>query len=72
MSLTTTELKEIILARYDPEELVETLEITSEEILNRFDDKLEENWEKFQDLEDDVEREILDWFGLDYEEEEDS
>jgi len=39
MSLTMDEVIERILARYDVEDLLEALDITSEELLDRFEDK---------------------------------
>lgn len=53
MSLTLEELKEKILHLYDPDDLLEALQITAEEILDRFEDKLLRRLEEFQeDLED--------------------
>ena len=40
MSLTLEEIKERHLKTYDPDDLLEALEITSEELLDRFEDKL--------------------------------
>ena len=37
MSLTLGEIKEKLLKLYDPDDLLEALEITSEELLDRFD-----------------------------------
>jgi len=51
MSLTIEELIEIVGERYDPDLLVEVLQITSEEILERFKDKVEENYDKFEETE---------------------
>lgn len=42
---TITELK-VLLKEHDELELIERLEITSEEIVDRFDDKIEDNFEK--------------------------
>tara|TARA_E500000331_G_scaffold357659_1_gene420241 strand:- start:187 stop:378 length:192 start_codon:yes stop_codon:yes gene_type:complete len=39
MSLTLEELKERLLETYDPDDFLEFLEITSEELLDRFEDK---------------------------------
>ncbi len=39
MSLTMDEVIERILKRYDAEDLLEALDITSEELLDRFEDK---------------------------------
>ena len=52
MSLTIEELIEIVGERYEPDLLVEVLQITSEEILERFKDKVEENYDKFEETED--------------------
>lgn len=51
MSLTIEELIEIVGERYDPDLLVEVMQITSEEILERFKDKVEENYDKFEETE---------------------
>lgn len=40
MSLTMSEIKEKLLERYEVDDLVEALEVTSEELLDRFEDKL--------------------------------
>ena len=40
MSLTLEEIKERLLKTYDHDDLLEALEITSEELLDRFEDKL--------------------------------
>jgi len=40
MSLTLEEIKERLLRTYDPEDFLEALEITSEQLLDRFEDKL--------------------------------
>ena len=40
MSLTLEEIKERLLKTFDPDDLLEALQITSEEILDRFEDKL--------------------------------
>ena len=52
MSLTIEELIEIVGERYDPDLLIEVMQITSEEILERFKDKVEENYDKFEETED--------------------
>jgi len=39
MSLTMDEIIERILKRYDAEDLLEALDISSEELLDRFEDK---------------------------------
>jgi hypothetical protein len=40
MSLTLEEIKERLLKVYDPEDFLEALEITSEQLLDLFEDKL--------------------------------
>jgi len=58
MSLTLEEIKERILKTYDPDDLLEALEITSEELLDRFEDKLINRLDEFEeDLTDEEEDE---------------
>ena len=45
--LTLEETKARILKTYDPDDLLEALQINSEEILERFEDKLINRLEKF-------------------------
>lgn len=53
MSLTLGEIKEKLLKLYDPDDLLEALEITSEELLDRFEDKLINRFDSFEEeLED--------------------
>ena len=53
MSLTLEEIKERLLKTYDPDDFLEALEITSEEILDRFEDKVINRLEEFEEeLED--------------------
>ena len=47
MSLTLNELKERVAQEYDPSILVEILDISSEEILIEFEDKLMDRREEF-------------------------
>jgi len=55
MSLTLEELKERLLETYDPDDFLEFLEITSEELLDRFEDKLINRLEQFEEeLQDDT------------------
>jgi len=49
MSLTLGEMKEKILKLYDPDDLLEALEITSEQLLDRFEDKLINRFEMFEE-----------------------
>ena len=56
MSLTLEEVKERLLETLDPDDLLEALQITSEEILDRFEDKLINRLDVFeQELEEDNE-----------------
>jgi hypothetical protein len=49
------EIREKILDRYDPDDLIEFLELSSEEILDRFEDKLINRLEQFEEeLQDDT------------------
>jgi hypothetical protein len=53
MSLTLEEIKERLLKTLDPDDLLEALQITSEEMLDRFEDKLINRLEVFeQELEE--------------------
>ena len=49
MSLTLEEIKEKLLRLYDPDDLLESLQISSEEILDRFEDKLIRRLDEFQE-----------------------
>ena len=49
MSLTLDEIKERLLHIYDPDDLLEALQISSEEILDRFEDKLLRRLDEFQE-----------------------
>jgi|TARA_R100000951_G_scaffold87746_1_gene75686 hypothetical protein len=58
MSLTLEEIKEKLLMFYDPDDLLESLQISSEEILDRFEDKLLKRLDCFQEeLEEEIEHE---------------
>jgi hypothetical protein len=53
MSLTLEEVKERLLKTIDPDDLLEALQITSEEMLDRFEDKLINRLDVFeQELEE--------------------
>ena len=55
MSLTLDEIKERILQHYDPDDLLEALQISSEEILDRFEDKLMKRLDEFyEELEEET------------------
>lgn len=49
MSLTMDEIKERILRVYDPDDLLEALEISSEELMDRFEDKLINRLDRFEE-----------------------
>lgn len=49
MSLTLEEIKERLLKTFDPDDLLEALQITSEEILERFEDKLINRLDVFEE-----------------------
>lgn len=54
-NLTMDEIREKILDRYDPDDLIEFLELSSQEILDRFEDKLINRLEMFEEeLQDDT------------------
>lgn len=40
MNLTLAELKEALKARYDPDEVLELLDISTEELIEAFEDKI--------------------------------
>lgn len=52
MGITLEELKARIAQTYDPDLVVEQLEITTEELLDKFEEKLEQYKFKFKDLYD--------------------
>jgi len=58
MSLTMDEVIERILKRYDAEDLMEALDITSEEILDRFEDKFITRLQAFEEAVDEDEAEV--------------
>jgi len=49
MSLTLEEVKERLLKTFDPDDLLEALQITSEEMLDRFEDKLINRLDVFEE-----------------------
>ena len=49
MSLTLEEIKERLLRLYDPDDLIEALKISAEDLLDRFEDKLLKHIEEFQE-----------------------
>ena len=57
MSLTLEEVKERLLKTLDPDDLLEALQITSEEMLDRFEDKLINRLDVFEEELEDEENE---------------
>lgn len=55
MSLTPEEKIELVADRYDPDLLVDLLELTSEGILMAFPEEFQRAWHKFSDIELDIE-----------------
>ena len=51
MSLTIEELKEVLVDHLDPDDIIEALEITTEQLLNSFEDELLLKRYKFTDYE---------------------
>lgn len=49
MMKTLPELKEYIIGNFDPDLVVEILEITTEELLDNFEDKFWERRHKFEE-----------------------
>ncbi|MDC3289280.1 hypothetical protein OAV17_03480 [Gammaproteobacteria bacterium] len=49
MSLTLEEIKDRLLKTYDPDDLLEALKITSEQLLDRFEDKLINRLDVFEE-----------------------
>jgi hypothetical protein len=47
--LTLDELRDKLLDQYDPDDLIEMLQISAEELLDRFEDKLINRFETLQD-----------------------
>ena len=57
MSLTLEEIKERLLKTFDPDDLLEALQITSEQLLERFEDKLINRLDVFEEELEDEENE---------------
>ena len=49
MSLTLEEIKDRLLKTYDPDDLIEALKITAEQLLDRFEDKLINRLDVFEE-----------------------
>ena len=59
MSLTMDEIKERVLTRYDIDDIISLLDITAEEIVDRFEDKFINRLSLFE--EELAEQELDDW-----------
>jgi len=59
MSLTMDEIKERVLTRYDIDDIISLLDITAEEIVDRFEDKFINRLSLFE--EELAEQELEDW-----------
>lgn len=57
-NITVRELQERLAERYDPDEIVEVLDISSDELVEAFPDKVEEHY-------DELVQELFDEFGED-------
>ncbi len=49
MSLTMDEIKERVLKRYDADDILEALDISAEELLDRFEDKFINRLRQFEE-----------------------
>ena len=49
MSLIMDEIRERVLQRYDADDLVEALDVSAEELLDRFEDKFINRLDKFEE-----------------------
>ena len=49
MSLTLEEMKEKIIRFYDPDDLIETFNITTGDILDAFEERLIQRFEEFEE-----------------------
>lgn len=49
MSCTLDELMERLAERLDPEEILELLQITTEELVGAFEDKIRENFDRLEE-----------------------
>ncbi len=58
MSLTMDEIKERVLKRYDADDILEALDISAEELLDRFEDKFITRLQDFEEAVDEDEAEV--------------
>ena len=59
MVLTLEELKEKLLEECDPDEIVEQLDLSTEDLLEAFTDRLEEKSYRFKEFDDETEEEEI-------------
>lgn len=52
------ELKQLVLDNFDPDDVLEALNLSTEDLVNAFEDKLEQNSYKFIDEDKDEENEL--------------
>ncbi|MDC0529229.1 hypothetical protein OAO19_03060 [Gammaproteobacteria bacterium] len=55
MALTLEELKEKLLKECDPDEIVEQLDLSTEDLLEAFTDRLDEKSYRFQEFDEEAE-----------------
>ena len=53
--MSIEELKEHVIENYDPDDVLEALNLTTEDLVNAFEELLEMNSYKFEEVEDDDE-----------------
>ena len=54
MPITVVELMEVIKSRLDPDAFIEILDLSTEDLVDRFSDVIAENYHKFEDISDEV------------------
>lgn len=59
MSRTLEEIKEYLIQHYDPDDLIEAFEISTEELIDRFEDKVLYYSSKFEETQEEEEEEYL-------------
>ena len=59
MALTIEELKEKLIAEYDPDDILSELEISTEELLDAFEDKLIDKSFRFEEFDSETEEEEI-------------
>ena len=54
MAMTTEELKQKVILEFDPDDILDALEISSEDLLDRFEDRLIDKAYKFMEFDDEA------------------